>query len=244
LHFTPDAMRDDDRIDFDGPNAALVNEVIAFARGDGVFAGVADLGRCRYPVRLVADMRRAVDAAGGVGRIGRFRVAAEEHRRLTNCALGDEGGSECIWYDLQSILVARQIWTTEYYAWRKVHSAAVGVIRSMGTGDPERVAFRAILRDRLPEGPAGPDGTRGYYRQYVVEQAESDLIHCAENRAFNGPNDNHWERLFEAYRAGVWPCGWQGAWPSGRLLVWQALGSGTDNMFSSVLQWLRRRPAC
>lgn len=63
-------MQDAAGLVYDGPNAALVNEVITFARGDGVFSGAGDRRACRFPVRVVTGLRRAVDAAGGVGRIG------------------------------------------------------------------------------------------------------------------------------------------------------------------------------
>ncbi|PFI73957.1 hypothetical protein COK13_29330 [Bacillus cereus] len=43
---------------------------------------------------------------------------------------------------------------------------------------------------------------------------------CALNRLVNGKVDNFYERIFEVYKLGVWPCGWEGEYPEGRIIVY------------------------
>jgi hypothetical protein len=51
---------------YDGPNAGLVNEVIACAFGDAILRGMGPQ-HSLPPSTIITDMRAAVDAAGGTG---------------------------------------------------------------------------------------------------------------------------------------------------------------------------------
>lgn len=53
------------------------------------------------------------------------------------------------------------------------------------------------------------------------EDIAADLTHCALARAVGSTGDHAalFERLFEAYKVGVFPCGWEGTYPAGRLAV-------------------------
>src|SRR5690606_31171084 len=44
----------------------------------------------------------------------------------------------------------------------------------------------------------------------INEEVEGDLTMCALNRLVNGKTDNFYEKIFEVYKAGGWPCGWKG----------------------------------
>lgn len=210
---------------YDGPNAALVNEVIACAFGPSVLTGTGAY-EAPQPITVITNMRAAVDAAGGVGSRGRIRIERSEMQRLMN--LQDLTGYELEldWHDLQSNLLARFIWTSQYYPWNRKHESQLEPIKVMAmrlhdTCPPVPLLI-AYLTRRLPDGPVGPDRRPGYYREYIAEQAACDLMYCAENRAFNGLTDNYWEMLFRTYRAGLWPCGWDGTWPApGKLLAWR-----------------------
>ena len=80
---------------------------------------------------VITDMREAVDSAGGVGPRGFIRIEYSEMQRLMN--LQDLSGYELEldWHDLQSHLVARFIWTREYYAWAREHEHELEPIKSM-----------------------------------------------------------------------------------------------------------------
>ena len=216
-------VRDDVPNRYDGPNADLVNEVIEFAFSDRVFSSVGPDERWGS-LMIVTDIRRAVDAAGGRGPESQFAVERAAMHELMN--LQDLSGYELElnWYDLQARLLAKYIWTSRYYPWSKEHEEELRVLQSMGmrlTANDPWLLFEH-LKKRLPEGPPGPDGSKGYYRTYIASASAADLMHCAENRAFNGMTENYWETLFRTYQMGLWPCGWHGTWPApGGLMAWR-----------------------
>lgn len=75
----------------------------------------------------------------------------------------------------------------------------------------------AALAERLPQE----------FAEYS-EDISADLVHCALVRAL-GSRGNHallFERIFEAYKAGVFPCGWEGRFPVGRLAVFAPASEG------------------
>ncbi|ATH92430.1 cytoplasmic protein [Bacillus glycinifermentans] len=54
----------------------------------------------------------------------------------------------------------------------------------------------------------------------IFEEVMGDLHKCALNRLVNGEVDNFYERIFEIYKLGGWPCGWEGEYPEGRMIVY------------------------
>ncbi|MED0868006.1 cytoplasmic protein [Bacillus spizizenii] len=53
----------------------------------------------------------------------------------------------------------------------------------------------------------------------IAEEVESDLYKCAINRLVNGNKDNLFEKMFQVYKSGGWPCGWRGTYPEGQLVA-------------------------
>lgn len=53
----------------------------------------------------------------------------------------------------------------------------------------------------------------------IFEEIQGDIYMCALNRLVNGKVDNFYEKLFEIYKEGAWPCGWEGIFPEGKLIV-------------------------
>ncbi|MGG2088038.1 cytoplasmic protein [Priestia aryabhattai] len=53
----------------------------------------------------------------------------------------------------------------------------------------------------------------------INEEVEGDLTMCALNRLVNGKTDNFYEKIFEVYKQGGWPCGWKGTYPIGEIIV-------------------------
>jgi hypothetical protein len=203
---------------YDGPNAGLVNEVIEFAFGDRVFSASGPDER-RESVLLISDMRRAVSADGGQEPENYFPVERAAMQALMNSTNLSDDDLQFNWQDLRSNQIAKLIWTTQYYEWRKAHSEALRCVQSLDRDNPRPLFDHLVAR--LLEGPRAPGQTRGYCRGYVAHSAADSLRLCAENRAFNGRTDNHWERLFQTYQAGLWPCGWYGTWPApGVLMAW------------------------
>lgn len=54
----------------------------------------------------------------------------------------------------------------------------------------------------------------------INEEIEGDLTICALNRLVNGETNNFYEKIFEIYKNGGWPCGWKGTYPIGEIIVY------------------------
>lgn len=68
--------------------------------------------------------------------------------------------------------------------------------------------LRIILSDRLHGQLAD-----------LLDDVASDLYYIAWKRAVLGTETEFFETVFEAYKAGGWPCGWRGSYPTGSLIV-------------------------
>ena len=55
----------------------------------------------------------------------------------------------------------------------------------------------------------------------VMDDVIADLANIASSRGVSGAGDSLWDRMWEAYRQGGWPCGWEGNYPAGVLVVFQ-----------------------
>lgn len=63
-----------------------------------------------------------------------------------------------------------------------------------------------------------PDSYSDFFENVVV-----DLRNCAINRAINGQVQNFYEQIFNIYKAGGFPCGWNGDYPdNGEIIVYFA----------------------
>jgi hypothetical protein len=183
---------------YDGPNAELVNEVIAFFLGNRLLsaAGGSD---DRPDVRVLSDINQA--AAMGTDNV--FAVASGD---------GAEEDLEYTWSDLLDNLTAEFIYTSDWYEWKRQHHTAWEKLAW-----PFRHTTLEHFQGRLPREFIG----------HVGEEVWDVLLRCAENRAFNGKTDNFWEQLLRLYFEGLWPCGWEGRWPKpGRFIAWRRASSG------------------
>ncbi len=178
---------------YNGPHAALVNEVIDFFSSDRLLAGGRG-GKARPTARVLTDIVKAVA----------FNTDA-------NFAVDAAGESDedfqYYWGDLIDNLAAELIYTSEWYGWKKKHKRTWEKLAW-----PFQNATLEHLRGRVPEEFVG----------HVFEEVCEVLRKCAENRAFNGPTDNFWEQVLALYLEGLWPCSWEGRWPkTGRFIAWR-----------------------
>ncbi|MBD5799897.1 hypothetical protein BHU24_22825 [Bacillus pseudomycoides] len=49
----------------------------------------------------------------------------------------------------------------------------------------------------------------------------ADLTNCAINRAINGKSNSFFEELFDIYKFGAFPCGWDGNDPEGKIVAYK-----------------------
>ena len=54
----------------------------------------------------------------------------------------------------------------------------------------------------------------------VWDDVYGDLINCIRIRAIVGKKNHLYEKIFEVYLSGGWPCGWSGNYPNGALKVY------------------------
>jgi hypothetical protein len=86
-----------------------------------------------------------------------------------------------------------------------------------------RDEYRAVLLERLGLTPAGrlrlkKEGVFRHPASEIVDDLYADLFIVVEARLL-GVTLPLFEEIFAAYRAGGWPCGWEGTYPIGRLVV-------------------------
>jgi hypothetical protein len=56
----------------------------------------------------------------------------------------------------------------------------------------------------------------------LLEDVAGDLDNCVCARLLNGAGESgFFEQLWNVYRQGGWPCGWEGAYPGGNLVLYQ-----------------------
>lgn len=53
----------------------------------------------------------------------------------------------------------------------------------------------------------------------IWDDVYSDLINCIKTRAIEGKDNFFFEKIFEVYSSGGWPCGWEGNFPNGKMKV-------------------------
>jgi hypothetical protein len=64
----------------------------------------------------------------------------------------------------------------------------------------------------------------------IADDVGADFRGSVFNRVAGSTPSPFYERLFQVYAAGCWPCGWEGAYPEGSLLVYDpgtAVGTET-----------------
>lgn len=69
--------------------------------------------------------------------------------------------------------------------------------------------FNVTLVDQLGE----------QYKE-ILDDVISDLKGCLFSRAILGKNNEFFESIFSIYLIGGWPCGWEGEWPSGKVIYY------------------------
>ena len=54
----------------------------------------------------------------------------------------------------------------------------------------------------------------------LADDVTADLCNCLESRAVQGNAPGFFEKLFDVYKQGLWPCGWDGNYPEGRFIAY------------------------
>ena len=137
-----------------------------------------------------------------------FRIERDLEKALAIAFEQSEDSSRLDWNTLRSQQM-RRVYAKEY--------ATVGFTQSI---TPELRRLRndliTILKPQL----------RGPWKE-LIDDVAGDLGNCAYARALFGKENEFYERLFSIYKAGCWPCGWEGDYPDGRPIVFEFSATGS-----------------
>jgi len=199
---------------YKGPNAALVNEVVDLWFSNRLLSAYGPPEQ-RPALKIVTD-------------IGWVIANAKDTIFPVDPAGEAEEDFDYYWGDLLSNLTAECIYTSEWYEWKDEHAAAMRQLDAafnVSEHVETRLPANLGVGSRMPEWFDRETDVVSWVRGYVCEEVGDILHKCAENRAFNGRTENFWEQVFQLYDQGLWPCGWEGRWPSpGRIVAWRRLG--------------------
>lgn len=93
----------------------------------------------------------------------------------------------------------------------ETHAATAGDLGELRDQGYERYdQLWELVHPRIPE-----------LYESIVDDVVADLSNCAYSRAVFGAGDRLFDRIWDAYRQGGWPCGWIGAYPEGELVVFR-----------------------
>lgn len=53
-----------------------------------------------------------------------------------------------------------------------------------------------------------------------IDEIDNDLFNCYINKKYN-INDDFWNLIFSTYKTKLFPCGWNGVFPNGKLIVFR-----------------------
>lgn len=117
------------------------------------------------------------------------------------------------WLIVQDLEEAKEFaWDVpdEGYSWVAIREWVVSKLKKPTYYDKELKQVRKTLFDDWYEtqGPLIMQQLNEKHRK-LYDDISADLYNSAFNRLINGPR-GFFEQLFDAYRTGGWPCGWQG----------------------------------
>jgi hypothetical protein len=107
----------------------------------------------------------------------------------------------------------------EEFLWTDLREYQMAEIRGATYGQPSFSAIKESLSGNLKIFTMLVRQRLDDCHRELLDDVVGDLYNCAFNRAVNGAN-GFFEQLFDAYRAGGWPCSWAGEISSGRLIVY------------------------
>ncbi len=208
-----------------GEHNALVEEVINFANSARLLCAVGPATETDR-AWIINDLRSALEFNAGQ-EIGLFRMAPEldvsdwGNTELLGTNLVNQGELNLTiddvrdeltwnWHDLTENMVAEFIKTTEYYELPNRRSISKALFQHF-CGTPLERQLRERLAVLVPHAEPLPGWQNP--AEHIANNVVSELMWCAENRAFNGLTGNFWEQMFGLYQQGFWPCGWRGVYP-------------------------------
>jgi hypothetical protein len=150
---------------------------------------------------------------------------ALEGRALLRPASHPEGEG---WHVISNFALAQEYAYHRYISdaedadnWSDLRKREVSELLRPTYADPRGAEVRTAVR-ALPEPFTAKlaEGLPAPY-QSAIDDVATDLENIALSRMVPDAGSGLFPKLWEAYRQGVWPCGWEGVYPAGRLVVFQ-----------------------
>nr|WP_309690158.1 hypothetical protein [Armatimonas sp.] len=102
--------------------------------------------------------------------------------------------------------------------WKWVRENELKKLWGVMWAHPEGELLEQKLKAQFPSGKQIVQQLPEAFREFAYDMHQ-DFVECALSRALRGQESEFYERIFQAYQAGYFPCGWSGKWPEGRLVV-------------------------
>ncbi|KOP64766.1 hypothetical protein AMS62_05470 [Bacillus sp. FJAT-18019] len=123
-------------------------------------------------------------------------------------------------YEEAKRLVINEVFGEDEYTWSDIRQLEIGKVKGKlykldSSQKPSGLdEVTSIIADGLRNQIT--DSYSDFFEYVVV-----DLRNCAINRAINGESENFYEQIFKIYKAGGFPCGWDGDYPEeGKLIAY------------------------
>ncbi|WP_438347711.1 hypothetical protein ACP8HI_18835 [Paenibacillus sp. FA6] len=123
-------------------------------------------------------------------------------------------------HDEAKWLIINEVFGEDEYTWSDIRQLEMGKVKGKlyklePSQKPDGLdEVTAIIADGLRKQIT--DVYSDFFESVVV-----DLRNCALNRAINGEGENFYEHIFRVYKAGGFPCGWEGDYPGeGKLIAY------------------------
>ncbi|MEK5236181.1 hypothetical protein NST99_10870 [Paenibacillus sp. FSL L8-0470] len=125
-------------------------------------------------------------------------------------------------YEEAKRLASTEVFGEDEYTWSDIRQLEMGKVKGKlyklaSSQKPSGLdELTGLIADGLRSQITDP--YRDFFETVVV-----DLRNCAINRAINGEVENFYEQVFRIYKAGGFPCGWDGDYPDeGRIIAYFA----------------------
>jgi hypothetical protein len=152
----------------------------------------------------VEEILRFVDAGGALRPITHLQV---------------EGARVVLNLDEAQGAAYSQHFDDEGMTWTDIRENEMAEVLSPTYSMPEWPAIEEALRQATASFFRTLQRQHG--RQRWLNEVAADLRSIITNHAVFGASDSFFERLWRIYRQGGWPCGWDGSYPGGNLVVWE-----------------------
>lgn len=112
-----------------------------------------------------------------------------------------------------------EIFGEDEYNWKDIRELEMSEVWEIYYAMSEKEKPKGL--EELLEVIAGNVSKNSCKYSIFYNDVVADLTNCAINRAINGKNNTFFEDLFEIYQLGAFPCGWNGAYPEGKIIAYK-----------------------